>query len=165
MTNDTAQGGDPACWAHLDERPLVLDDPSLAALVRGLADAVVIADRAGIIRMWNSAAERLFGWSAADALGQPLSMIVPERLRARHDAGYERVMQTGETAYGDRLLQVPAQRRDGQPLSIAFTISLLHDHLRLPVGVAAIVRDDTTNFELRRAARPAADTPASPRTA
>ena len=63
MTNE--RGGDPACWAGLDERPLTLDDGMLAQLVRGLADAVVIADRAGTIRLWNDAAEHLFGWSAA----------------------------------------------------------------------------------------------------
>ena len=154
MTDDTERGGDPACWANLDERPLVLDDATLAALIRGLADAVVIADRAGTIRLWNAGAEHLFGWTAAEALGQPLSMIVPERLRSRHDRGYERVMETGETSYGDRLLQVPALRRDGTPLSIAFTVSLVHDALRSPAGVAAVLRDDTENFRLRRAARP-----------
>src|SRR6185312_13906765 len=159
MNNDpaapSAEGGDPACWAQLDERPLVLDDRALADLVRGLADAIVIADRAGTIRMWNAAAERLFGWSASETLGQPLEMIVPERLRARHNSGYERVMETGVTSYGERMLQVPALRRDGQPLSIAFTVSLLHDELRTPVGVAAVIRDDTEAWQLRRAARTA----------
>ena len=66
-------------------------------------------------------------------------MIIPERLRSRHDRGYERVMQTGETSYGDRLLQVPALRHNGTPLSIAFTVSLVHDALRSPVGVAAVL--------------------------
>ena len=155
MTNEReATGGDPACWAGLDERPLTLDDGMLAQLVRGLADAVVIADRAGTIRLWNDAAERLFGWSASEALGQPLTMIIPDRLRTRHSSGYEHVMDTGITRYGDRLLQVPALRRDGAQLSIAFTVSLLHDHMRTPVGVAAIIRDDTETWKLRRAARP-----------
>ena len=63
-------------------------------------------------------------------------------------------MDTGITRYGDRLLQVPALRRDGEQLSIAFTVSLLHDDMRTPVGVAAIIRDDTETFKLRRAARP-----------
>jgi PAS domain S-box-containing protein len=157
MTNDAvSEGGDPACWAHLDERPLVLDDTMLAGLLRDLAEAVVIADRAGPIRMWNAGAERLFGWSAAEALGQPLTMIVPERLRTRHSDGYQRVMETGVTSYGQRLLQVPAQRRDGEPLSIAFTVTLLHDEMRTPVGVSAVIRDDTEAWRLRRAARAAA---------
>jgi len=158
MTNEPeATGGDPACWAGLDERPLTLDDRILAQLVRGLADAVVIADRAGTIRLWNDAAERLFGWPASEALGQPLTMIVPERLRTRHSSGYEHVMDTGVTQYGDRLLQVPALRRDGEQLSIAFTVSLLHDDMRTPVGVAAVIRDDTEMWKLRRAARPQPD--------
>lgn len=161
MTDTTSEGGDAACWANLDERPLVLDDPTLAALVRSLADAVVVADRAGVIRMWNDGATRLFGWSAAEALGQPLTLIIPERLQSRHERGYEQVMETGTTSYGDRLLQVPAQHRDGRQMSIAFTVSLVFDAvLRSPAGVAAIIRDDTENFAARRAARDA--TPRQP---
>ena len=147
------QGGDPACWAQLDERPLTLTDAVLAAMVRGLADAVVIADRAGMIRLWNAAAERLFGWTASEALGQPLTMIIPDRLRSRHTSGYERVMDTGETSYADRLLQVPALHRDGRRLSIAFTVSLVHDELRTPAGVAAVIRDDSENWDGRQRLR------------
>ncbi len=146
-------GGDPACWAHLDERPLHLDDPTLAQLVRVLADAVVVADRNGTITLWNAAAARLFGWTSSEALGQPLTMIIPERLRTRHTNGYARVMDTGATQYGDRLLRVPALRRDGRPLSIAFTVTLLHDQMRNPVGVAAVIRDDTEAWRQRQATR------------
>lgn len=160
MTDEPAgatgeEGGDPACWAQLDERPLTLTDANLAAMVRGLADAVVIADRGGTIRLWNAAAERLFGWTASEALGQPLTMIIPDRLRSRHTSGYERVMDTGETSYADRLLQVPALHRDGRRLSIAFTVSLVHDELRTPAGVAAIIRDDTANWDVRQQLRKA----------
>ena len=146
-------GGDPACWANLDERPLHLDDPTLAQLLRALADAVVVADRSGTITFWNASAGRLFGWTSSEALGQPLTMIIPERLRTRHTTGYERVMDTGATLYGDRLLRVPARRRDGRPLSIAFTVTLLHDQMRNPAGVAAVIRDDTEAWQQRQAAR------------
>ncbi len=156
----TDEGGDPACWAQFDERPLNLTEASLAALVRGLADAVVIADRAGTIRLWNGAAEHLFGWTASEALGQPLTMIIPERLRSRHTSGYERVMATGTTSYADRLLQVPALHRDGRGMSIAFTVSLVFDDLRTPAGVAAVIRDDTANWQLRQDARKQSTAPA-----
>jgi len=128
-----------------------MDDAVLAEVVRGLADAVLIADADGQIVFWNAAAERVFGWSEAEAVGQRLDLIVPERLRDRHWEGWHRVMATGETKYGDSLLEVPALRRDGSPLSIAFTVSLLTEPGDLTVTrVVAVIRDDTLRWQERR---------------
>src|SRR5687768_3313092 len=119
-----SQGDEPATSVRRPDDPSV-DDDLLAQLVHVLADAVVIADRDGTIIFWNVAAERLFGWSTVEALGQTLDIIIPERLRSRHWAGYHEVMATGRTKYGERLLEVPALHRDGRRLSIAFTVTLL----------------------------------------
>jgi PAS domain S-box-containing protein len=129
----------------------VVDDAELAELVRGLADAVVIADRDGTITFWNGAAARLFGWTPEEAIGRSLDLIIPERLRARHGAGYQRTMATGSTSYGERLLEVPALHRDGRTLSIAFTVTLLRaPGAELPHAIAAVVRDDTERWQERR---------------
>jgi PAS domain S-box-containing protein len=129
-------------------------DPELASLVRVLADAVIICDPDGLITFWNDAATRIFGWPPDEVLGTSLDVIIPERLRARHWAGYQRVMATGHTDYGDRLLEVPALRRDGRPLSIAFTVSLLRDAGGDRVsGIAAVVRDDTERWQQSRELR------------
>jgi PAS domain S-box-containing protein len=149
------EGGDAPCWAHLvGEQPSV-EDGALAQLMRDLADAVVICDATGAIVFWNDAATALFGWPAEEALGQSLDLIIPERQRARHWAGYERVMQTGHTDYGDRLLEVPAlHREEGRRLSIAFTVSLLkHPGEAQPWGIAAVIRDDTERWQERREMR------------
>jgi PAS domain S-box-containing protein len=156
---DRDEGGDPACWAHLDlagagtpeAASLVVDDAVLAAVVRGAGDGIVIADSEGRIVFWNAAAERIFGWSAADAVGTSLDLIIPERNRAAHWAGYTKVMETGQTRYGTDLLQVPAVTESGQRISIAFTVSLLLDPVSGAVtGITAIVRDDTARrAELR----------------
>jgi PAS domain S-box-containing protein len=128
-----------------------VDDDLLDQLVHSLADAVVIADRGGTIVFWNDAAERLFGWSTVEALGQRLDIIIPERLRSRHWAGYHEVMATGRTSYGDRLLEVPALHRDGRGLSIAFTVTLLcRPGDARPRAIAAILRDDTARGQERR---------------
>ncbi len=128
-----------------------MDDAALAEVVRRLADAVLIADADGQIVFWNAAAERLFGWSEEEAVGQRLDLIVPERLRDRHWEGWHRVMATGETKYGDSLLEVPALRRDGTPLSIAFTVSLLTEPGTDEVTtVVAVLRDDTVRWQERR---------------
>lgn len=123
----------------------------LLQLVDQLADAVIIAAPDGVITYWNDAATRLFGWSAEEAVGASLDLIIPERLRARHWSGWDRVMETGVTSYGDRLLQVPALRRDGEPLSIAFTVTLLHpDGETRPTAIAAVLRDDTERYQEHR---------------
>lgn len=131
-----------------------IDDTGLAELVHRLADAVIVADAAGTIVYWNGAAERVFGWSAGDAIGQTLDLIVPERQRARHWEGYERVMATGITKYGDDLLRVPSLHADGERRSIAFTVTLLTDEDGEVAGIAAVIRDETERWreeqELRR---------------
>jgi PAS domain S-box-containing protein len=121
------------------------------ALLSTRADAIVAADREGVIRFWNPGAERIFGHRAADAIGQSLDLIIPERLRQRHWAGYGRTMQTGESRYGDGdLLSVPARRNDGATVSIEFTIVPLKDETGHMVGMAAIMRDVTERFEEMR---------------
>ena len=148
------EGGEAACALPLHGDVVEqLPDAALAQLVRDLADAVVVADRAGDVLLWNRGAERLLGWSADDMVGAPLDRIVPERLRARHDAGYHHTMETGETRYADDLLQVPALHRDGHTVSVAFTVSLMWGPgQKAPYAIAAVMRDDTERWELRRAA-------------
>ncbi|MBP1688160.1 MAG: hypothetical protein H6Q33_4303 [Deltaproteobacteria bacterium] len=110
-------------------------------------DGVIFADRGGVIRFWNAGAEAIFGYAAQEAVGQALELIVPEQLRARHNEGYRRVMQTGETRYsGRRLLAVPAMRKNGERISVEFSIALLYDLNRTLIGVAAIMRDVTERW-------------------
>lgn len=120
-------------------------------LVDSIGDAVVISDAQGIIVYWNLAAERIFGFSKTEALGSTMDFIVPERLRHRHNEGYEHSMQTGTTRYGDKLLTVPALHKSGKPLSIAFTVSMIFDENHKAVAVAAVIRDDTERFTEQRA--------------
>jgi PAS domain S-box-containing protein len=149
-STDSASG--PADRGHrFDGEPL--GPVSWASLVDGLADAVLGADRSGTISYWNRAAERIFGWSAAEAVGAPLDLIIPERLRARHGEGYRRVVETGATRYGEQLLEVPAVHRDGHQLSIAFTVTLLTDAEGRVARLVAVVRDDTARWEERRRLR------------
>jgi PAS domain S-box-containing protein len=116
-------------------------------LVRSAGDAVVVADSEGSIVFWNPAAERIFGFSEADALGRSLDLIIPERLRARHWEGYRNVMASGETRYGSEVLRVPAIHKDGRALSIAFTVTLLGSP---PHAIAAIMRDETSRWQEER---------------
>jgi PAS domain S-box-containing protein len=122
-----------------------------AAIVARTDHAVIVADAEGAIRFWNPAAEAMFGWSSADALGRSLDLIVPEKLRRRHWDGYRHVMATGETEYAGRTLAVPAIRADGTRLSVEFTVTLLPGADGEVAGIAAIMRDVTAQWEERRA--------------
>jgi PAS domain S-box-containing protein len=122
-------------------------------IVEETPEAVIFADRHGAIRLWNRGAETMFGYSADEALGQSLDLIVPERFRARHWEGYRQVMATGVTSYGQRLLAVPAMRKDGQRISIEFSIALLKDERGEVAGAAAIVRDVTARWQTERELR------------
>lgn len=115
--------------------------------------AVIFGDREGIIRLWNSGAEAMFGYTAQEALGQSMDIIVPEKHRAKHWEGYDRVMQTGVTKYGRELLAVPALTKDGRRISIEFNIALLRDDQGQVIGAAATVNDVTARWERDRALR------------
>jgi PAS domain S-box-containing protein len=113
------------------------------ALFEGAPDAILFADREGIIQLWNQGAAAIFGYSAAEAIGQPLELIIPEKLQQRHNEGYDTVMACGETKYGSDLLSVPAQHKDGSRLFSDFSIVMVKDDSGQMLGIAAIMRDST----------------------
>jgi PAS domain S-box-containing protein len=124
-----------------------------AALVAAMGDALVVCNVAGAITVWNAAAERLFGWTAAEALGQRMDMIVPERLRKRHWDGYDQSMKTGKTRYAHDVLRVPAVNKAGDSLSIAFTVFMLFDTAGSVTACGSVIRDETARFNDDRALR------------
>ncbi len=122
-------------------------------IVENAPDAVIFADRNGAIQLWNSGAEAVFGYTAQEAIGQSLDLIVPERQRDQHWAGYDRVMESGETKYGRDLLAVPAMHKNGTRISIEFSIVLVKDSGGKVEGIAAIMRDVTKRWNEERQTR------------
>ena len=122
-------------------------DRLLWQLLQDSPDAILIADRDGAIRFWNSGAERMFGHTATEALGQSLDLIIPENLRARHWQGYFRVMNTGQTKYLTEKLTSPGVRKDGSRLSLEFSMVLLRDEQGGIEGCATIMRDVTSRWQ------------------
>jgi PAS domain S-box-containing protein len=124
------------------------------AILETQSDAILVADRDGVIRFWNPGAVRIFGFTAEEAVGQPLDLIIPENLRARHQEGFNRVMAGGTTRYGSGdLLAVPALAKGGRRISVEFTIIVLRDSDNAMTGMAAILRDVTSRFEEMRSLR------------
>lgn len=115
-------------------------------LVDALGDAIVLVDGEGAIMLWNPGAERLFGFTRTEALGRSLDLIVPERWRDRHWAGFRKTIASGETRYGHEVLRVPALHKDGRTLSIAFTVALIFCPEHVVTGIVATIRDETSRF-------------------
>ena len=128
-----------------------------ARLVAETPDGILLADQEGVIRYWNAGCQRIFGFSAEEAQGQSLDIIIPQNLRSRHWQGYGQTMRTGETRYGaGDLLSVPALRKDRARISVEFSIVPFRDAAGLMVGLAAVMRDVTKRFEETKALRKAA---------
>jgi PAS domain S-box-containing protein len=122
-------------------------------IVDQLPTAIIFGDRQGIVRLWNAGAQAMFGWSAEEALGKSMDMIIPEKHRARHWEGYFRVMETGVTKYGQGVLSVPALTKDERRISIEFNIVLLKDPGGQTLGAAASIQDVTARWEQDKALR------------
>jgi len=116
-------------------------------IVEESSDAIMFSDQEGIIRLWNRGAERMFGYTAAEALGQSLDLIIPENLRGRHWEGYFRVMESGSSHYSVDLLSAPALRKDGTRISSEFSMVLVKGDDGKVLGVAAIIRDVSARWQ------------------
>jgi PAS domain S-box-containing protein len=132
-------------------------EPDHDALCRRLVNeseaGILYAARDGRIRLWNRGCEHIFGWSAAEALGQSMDLIIPDKHRLRHWEGWDAVMKSGKTKYGHEPLAVPALTKDGRRISIEFFIVLLSDEAGQVQGAGAIIQDVSARWERDKALR------------
>lgn len=119
-------------------------------------DGMLFSDQDGVIRFWNAGCHNIFGFTADEAVGQSLDIIIPPPMRVRHWQGYAQTMATGQTRYGaGDLLAVPALRKDGTRISVEFSIIPFHDDAGRMIGMGAVMRDVTKRFEETKALRKA----------
>ena len=117
-------------------------EPTLRAILDASLDAFILIDATGVIRMWNSRAETLFGWTEAEAVGQRLSQtIIPERYRVRHEQGLARYRATGEGTLVNRRVEITARHRDGREFPVELAIAPIEQADEPLFG--AFVRDIT----------------------
>src|SRR5262249_13190231 len=86
-------------------------------------EAIISADCAGVIIQWNRGAEHIFGYPAAEVVGRPLTVLMPERYRADHSAGIERVRTTGESRILGRTVEVQGLHKDGREVPLELSLS------------------------------------------
>ena len=109
-------------------------------IVEQAPDAVIYADRDGMIRVWNRGAELLFGFAAAEALGRSLDIIIPERLRPAHWEGFRKALTTGRTRTAGRAVTTRSIHKDGSKLYVDLSFGLVTDHAGRITGALAIGR-------------------------
>jgi len=140
-------------------------------IVEAASEAVIFADREGRVRLWNRGAELLFGYAAAEAEGQRLDIIIPERLRRAHWEAFDRSIETGCTKHVDRVLTTRSMHKNGAKLYVDLGFGLVKDAQGAVLGAFAIGRDCTerylaeANAKARLAAVEAQLAQASPRPA
>ena len=112
---------------------------TLAAIVESSDDAIISKSLQGIIQSWNAAAERLFGYSASEAIGRHISLVIPPERIAEED------QIIGRLTLGERIdhFETERVRSDGQRIQVSLTISPIRDDSGKVVGASKIVRDVT----------------------
>ena len=118
-----------------------------------VADAVICADNSGAIIRWNPACTALFGYSAEEALGQSVDLIIPEHLRAAHWSGFDAAMTRGATKLQGRPTLTRALHKSGRRLYVETTFATIKGDTENEVlGAVAMARDVTERVERERAA-------------
>lgn len=125
-------------------------------IIDQVSDALIYADKDGNIRRWNPAAAALFGFSADEALGRNLDLIIPEHLREAHWAGFGAAMERGQLKLGGRPTLTRGLHKGGRKLYVEMTFALVKDTAGNAIGAVAMARDVTERTEQERAARKAA---------
>ena len=124
------------------------------------AEAVVYANRHGVIERWNAAAARMFGFSATEALGQSLDLMIPEHLRKAHWRGFDAAMANGKTRLGGRPTLTRGLHKSGQKLYVEMSFALVLDDTGTPLGSVAVARDVTERIAREKAGKAATGAPA-----
>src|SRR4051812_43916293 len=107
-------------------------------IVEQAQDAIIFADRGGVIRLWNRGAEVIFGWGAAEAIGRDLNLIVPPKFRPAHDEGFRHAVHAGTTRFDGRVMTTRAQHKWGSRLYVDMSFGLLKDEAGQVTGAFAI---------------------------
>lgn len=128
--------------------------PELASwLIEQSPDAMIYSDMQGRVRVWNAAASKMFGFSAEQAIGQSLDIIIPEKLRKAHWRGFDAAIAAGVTKHSGKPMPTKALRADGSEFYTEMGFALIFNNQGEVVGTVAQARDITERFEKGRAER------------
>lgn len=130
-------------------------EPRSDLILDQIAEAVIYSDTQGIIRLWNRGSEALFGFTAAEALGQSLDLIIPENLRQAHWRGFDAAIAGGKTRLAGHPTLTRGQHKSGEKRYVEMSFALVIDEASTVLGAVAVARDVTERVEREKAARQA----------
>lgn len=119
------------------------------ALIQAVGDAVICADRAGILIFWNPGAERLFGFSAEEAVGESLDLIIPSESRTAHWDAFYQAMRLNQTRLGTDVIRVPMLRKDQSRFKGALTVGIVRGEGDRIERIGAIIREELASQDVQ----------------
>lgn len=126
--------------------PEELQTPLMTTLMAQGSDALIYADKEGIIRVWNHGAENIFGHTSAEAIGQSLDIIIPEKLRAAHWKGFHAALDSDTMKYKDQVMTTRAVHKDGSTRYVDLSFFMTHDAQGQPLGSLSMARNATERY-------------------
>lgn len=132
--------------------PLTLESTAVHIL-RSMPEALIFCDLDGIIRVWNGGAEKVFGWSAAEAVGQSLDLIIPERMRRAHWDGFNQALERGGVKPGRTSMITRSLHKNVESIYVDMSFEMVRDETGQMLGSLAVARDATQRFNDEKALR------------
>ncbi len=115
-------------------------------LIRAMPEALIFSDLRGFIVRWNHGAEEVFGFSTAEALGQSLDLIIPERMRQAHWEGYHKALARGDVLPGRTSMITRSLHKSGESIYVDMSFAVVKDPQGRVIGSLAVARDASKRF-------------------
>ncbi len=132
--------------------PLTLESTA-AHILRCMPEALVFCDLEGVIRVWSGGAEKVFGWTAAEAVGQSLDLIIPERMRKAHWDGFNQALARGGVKPGRTSMITRSLHKSVEFIYVDMSFEMVRDASGQMLGSLAVARDATQRFNDEKALR------------
>ncbi|MDZ4073168.1 MAG: PAS domain S-box protein [Hylemonella sp.] len=128
-------------------------ESTAAHILRNMPEALIFCDLEGIIRVWNGGAEKVFGWSAAEAVGQSLDLIIPERMRKAHWDGFNQALERGGVKPGRTSMITRSLHKAEEFIYVDMSFEMVRNEAGQMLGSLAVARDATKRFNDEKALR------------
>jgi len=128
-------------------------ESSAADILRSMPEALIVCDLEGVIRVWNGGAEKVFGWPAAEAVGQSLDLIIPERMRKAHWDGFDQAIARGGVKPGRASMITRSLHKVEEFIYVDMSFEMVRDAAGQIIGSMAVAREATKRFNEEKALR------------
>lgn len=128
-------------------------DTVAAQILASMQEAVIYADLEGVIRLWNKGAEAVFGFTSDEAVGQSVDIIIPEKIRAAHWAGFNKAVAHGDILSAPGARMTRGLKKNGEALYVEMSFAMVRNPGGDMIGSIAVARDATARYMADRAAR------------